>query len=109
VDDADLADLYRAAAVTAYPSHYEGFGLPVLEAMACACPVVASDRGAIPEVAGDAAILVEPSPRGIAEGLRRAMEPETAARLREAGPARAARYTQEGMGRAAWAAVREAA
>jgi glycosyltransferase involved in cell wall biosynthesis len=109
VDDADLADLYRAAAVTAYPSHYEGFGLPVLEAMACACPVVASDRGAIPEVAGDAAILVEPSPRGIAAGLRRALEPETAARLRVAGPERAARYTQESMGRAAWAAVRGAA
>jgi glycosyltransferase involved in cell wall biosynthesis len=48
VPDADLADLYRAAAVMAYPSLYEGFGLPVVEAMACGCPVVASDRGAIP-------------------------------------------------------------
>ncbi len=64
VGDEDLADLYRAAAVMAYPSHYEGFGLPVLEAMACGCPVVASDRGAIPEVAGDAAILVEPTRGG---------------------------------------------
>ncbi len=54
-------------------------------------------------------MLVEPSPRGIAEGLREALRPETAARLREAGPARAARYTQEGMGQAAWAAAKEAA
>jgi len=109
VSDADLADLYRAAAVTAYPSLYEGFGLPVVEAMACGSPVVASDRGAIPEVAGDAAILVEPSARGIALGLRAALDPEVSARLRAAGPVRAGAYTLDGMGRAAWAAAREAA
>jgi glycosyltransferase involved in cell wall biosynthesis len=108
VSDADLADLYRAAAVMAYPSLYEGFGLPVVEAMACGCPVVASDRGAIPEVAGDAAVLVEPSARGIALGLRAALDPEVSRRLRAAGPARAAVYTQAAMGEAAWAAVREA-
>ena len=107
VDDEDLADLYRAAAVTAYPSLYEGFGLPVVEAMACGSPVVASDRGAIPEVAGDAAILVEPSPRGIAEGIRRALDPLEAARLRDAGPVRAAHYSAQAMGTAAWAAVSE--
>jgi glycosyltransferase involved in cell wall biosynthesis len=108
VGDEDLADLYRAAAVTCYPSLYEGFGLPVLEAMACGSPVVASARGAIPEVAADAALLVAPSADGIAEGLRAALEPAVADRLRAAGPARAAAYSPEGMGRAGWAAVREA-
>lgn len=108
VDDDALADLYRAAAVTAYPSLYEGFGLPALEAMACGCPVVAGDRGALPEVTGGAAVLVEPGARAIADGLRLALDPTVAARLRAAGPARAAAYTAEGMGTAAWAAVADA-
>ncbi len=104
--DDDLADLYSAAAVTAYPSLYEGFGLPVVEAMACASPVVASNRGAIPEVAGDAAILVEPTPAGIADGIRAALEPATAERLRAGGPARAVRYSLPAMGEAGWAVAR---
>jgi glycosyltransferase involved in cell wall biosynthesis len=108
VEDEDLADLYRAAAATVQPSLYEGFGLTVLEALACGSPVVASRRGATPEVAGDAAILVEPDVDAIAEGLRAALEPETAARLAAAGPERAARYRPETMGSAAWSAVREA-
>jgi len=108
VSDDELADLYRAAAVTAHPSLYEGFGLPVLEAMACGSPVVASDRGALPEVAGDAAIVVPPEPGPLAEGIRAALEPATAERLRAAGPARASAYSVEAMGRAAWAAARAA-
>jgi glycosyltransferase involved in cell wall biosynthesis len=109
VADADLADLYRAAAVTCYPSLYEGFGLPVVEAMACGSPLVASARGAIPEVAGDAAILVEPTPEGLAEGIRAALEPATAERLRGAGLARAAHYDAEATGEAAWAVLKEMA
>ena len=92
--DAELADLYRAAAVTAHPARYEGFGLTVLEALACASPVVAAATGALPEVVGDAGVLVAPDPGSIAEGLRAALEPATAARLREAGPERAARYSR---------------
>ncbi len=55
----EVADFYRHADVFVYPSHYEGFGLPVLEAMTLGCPVVCSDNSSLPEVAGDAAVLVE--------------------------------------------------
>lgn len=109
VGDEELADLYRAAAVTAYPSLYEGFGLPALEAMACGSPVVASNRGALPELTGGAAILVDPDPESIAEGLRAALEPAEADRLRHAGPLRATHYSATNMGQAAWRAVHEVA
>jgi glycosyltransferase involved in cell wall biosynthesis len=59
--DADLPALYSAADVFAYPSLYEGFGLPILEAMACGVPVVAANTSSLPEVAGDAALLVDPT------------------------------------------------
>jgi len=58
--DVALAHLYRAAGVLAFPSHYEGFGLPALEAMHAGCPVVASDRGSLPEIIGGAGILLPP-------------------------------------------------
>jgi glycosyltransferase involved in cell wall biosynthesis len=61
VADGDRADLLAGATVFAYPSVYEGFGFPPLEAMACGVPVVAGDAGALPEVLGDAALLVEPT------------------------------------------------
>ena len=60
VTDERLIELYQRAALFVFPSRYEGFGLPVLEAMACGCPVVSSNASSLPEVAGDAAILVDP-------------------------------------------------
>jgi len=72
VPRADLPALYAAATLLAYPSIYEGFGLPVLEAMSVGCPVVTSDVSSLPEVAGGAAILVDPmSVEAIADGVRR--------------------------------------
>jgi glycosyltransferase involved in cell wall biosynthesis len=107
VSDAELADLYGAATVTAFPSLHEGFGLPAVEAMACGSPLVASNRGALPEVVGDAGLVVAPTADGLADGLRAALEPSTSSRLREAGPARAAVYSSQAMGQAAWAAARQ--
>lgn len=61
VSEKDLIELYQSAKIFVYPSLYEGFGLPVLEAMACGCPVITSKVSSLPEVAGDAAILVNPN------------------------------------------------
>ncbi len=74
VDDTDLPALYRNAALFAFPSLYEGFGLPVLEAMACGVPVVCSDTSSLPEVAGGAALLVDPlDTDGLAQAMVRAL------------------------------------
>jgi glycosyltransferase involved in cell wall biosynthesis len=73
VSDEELAALYRGARCLVYPSLYEGFGLPVLEAMACGTPVVTSAGGATEEVAGEAAVLVDPfDPASIAAGIKAA-------------------------------------
>jgi glycosyltransferase involved in cell wall biosynthesis len=90
VDKADLPGLYSGAAAFLYPGIYEGFGLPIIEAMASGAPVVTSRTGAAPEIAGGAAILVDPFDVGSIEtGLEQAMQPEEARRLIELGRARA--------------------
>lgn len=93
----DLPALYRGAAVFAYPSRYEGFGLPPLEAMACTTPVVAADATSLPEVVGEAGLLLPPQDEAAwAEALTNVLEDTTLAeRLRRAGPERAARFTWE--------------
>lgn len=74
VSQSALADYYSLAALLAYPSLYEGFGLPPLESMACGCPVVASRMSSLPEVVGDAGILVNPyDTSSLAEGMRRVL------------------------------------
>jgi glycosyltransferase involved in cell wall biosynthesis len=101
VSEADLVRLYNRASVFAYPSLYEGFGLPPLEAMACGCPVVASNVTAIPEVLGTAALLVDPlDPAAIAQALGSVLDrPELAGKLREMGLRRAAEFSWDRTGR----------
>jgi glycosyltransferase involved in cell wall biosynthesis len=111
VGDATLHALYRAADGLAYPSLYEGFGLPVLEAMAHGVPVLTSDRSSLPEVAGDAALLVDPGDRtALAAGLvRLAGDAGLRRRLAEAGRRRAAGFTWRATAAATWATYREVA
>ncbi|MEK6631475.1 MAG: glycosyltransferase family 1 protein, partial [Acidobacteriota bacterium] len=94
VADRDRRALYDGAAVLVLPSFDEGFGLPVLEAMAVGVPVVATTRGAIPEVAGDAALLVDPEDGdAIAHAIKRVLtEPGLASSLRAAGFTRARKF-----------------
>jgi glycosyltransferase involved in cell wall biosynthesis len=99
VDDEELARLYRGAAVFAYPSRFEGFGLPVIEAMACGAPVVCSSHESMDEACGDAAVRADPEdPTAIAAAIQAALDrrEELAAR----GRAHAARFTWSHTGRA---------
>lgn len=95
VPDADLPDLYRCARIFAFPSFYEGFGLPVLEAMACGVPVVTSRLPPFVEIAGDAALLTDPNdPEAIASALGGLLSDEAlAGDFRRRGIARAACFS----------------
>ena len=95
--DETLAILYRLASVFVFPSLYEGFGLPPLEAMASGTPVVTSNVSALPEVTGDAAVLADPyDVESIVEGIRRVLsDPELAAEMRRKGLIRAREFSWE--------------
>jgi glycosyltransferase involved in cell wall biosynthesis len=101
VPDDVLRRLYCRASALAFPTKYEGFGLPALEAMACGLPVVCSNVASLPEVVGDAALLVEePAAEAFADALRRVLADETlAADLRRRGLERAAAFTWENAAR----------
>jgi glycosyltransferase involved in cell wall biosynthesis len=108
VGDEELARLYRGARCVAYVSLYEGFGLPVLEAMACGAPVVAARTGAAEEVAGEAAVLVDPlDPDAIAAGLAEALDRRE--ELRAQGLERARAFSWADAARATVEVYREAA
>lgn len=108
VDDEDLDPLYAAASVMAYPSEWEGFGLPVVEAMVQGTPVVTSRGTSTEEVAGGAAVLVDPlDVADIARGLHEALTPGRAIELARSGQLRARQLTWEATAEATIAAYRE--
>jgi len=106
----DLVALMSGALAFVYPSVYEGFGMPILEAMACGCPVVTSNVSSLPEVAGDAALLVTPTDAaGIAAALLRLLtDPEERSLLAQAGLARARKFTWRRTAEGMLAAFEEA-
>jgi glycosyltransferase involved in cell wall biosynthesis len=110
IPDEDLPAFYSAAACFVYPSLFEGFGLPALEAMACGTPVVTSDRAALPELVGDAAMVVDPeSVEALAEAMTRVLTDATlAADLRRRGLERSRRFSWRETARRTLEVYREA-
>lgn len=107
VSDQELAALYSGAACLVSPSLYEGFGLPILEAFSCGCPVVTSNLSSMPEVAGDAAVLVDPKiVEEIAAGINQAIKNQK--ELVEKGYAQAEKFSWEKASRETLAVYEEA-
>jgi len=102
--DSDLSDVYRGALGFLFPSLYEGFGLPPVEAMACGAPVLTSKVCALPEVVGDAALLVDPTDvEAIADGIRRLVDdPCLRGELRRKGLLRVARFSWDETAHKTW-------
>ena len=100
-----LIGVYSAATLLGYPSCYEGFGFPLLEAMACQLPVVASNRSCIPEICGDAAVLVEPRADALKKGIEAALQ--RASDLVEKGRERASRFSWQDTAQATLEVYRE--
>jgi glycosyltransferase involved in cell wall biosynthesis len=109
LDPPAVARFMRAASAVVVPSLYEGFGMPALEGLAAGVPVVAADRGALPEVCGGAALLVPPTAEGIADGLVEVLtDGRRAAALRAGGPGRAAAFSWARAAEATLAVYEEA-
>jgi glycosyltransferase involved in cell wall biosynthesis len=110
LDDPGKIALYQAATVYATPSIYEGFGLTALEAMACGTPVIAANRTSLPEIVGDAGVLIEPNVRALGQSLIELMNNEALrCDLRAKGLERASRYSWERTAELTAEAYREAA
>jgi len=109
VSDSGLTDLYRRASVFAFPSLDEGFGMPLLDAMALGVPILASNVSALPEVTGDAALLVDPvDTNAIAEGLRKLVgDPHLREQLVQKGLARSREFTWESAIGKTWKVYQE--
>jgi glycosyltransferase involved in cell wall biosynthesis len=110
VSDDRLIRLYQQAVLFVFPSLYEGFGLPVLEAMACGCPVISSNASSLPEVTGDAAVLVNPSDvEDLARQMERALSDSALRRdLRQRGLKQAAQFSWDRTARETVAVYRKA-
>ena len=110
VTDGALRALYEGAAMFLFPSRTEGFGLPPVEAMSCGCPVAAARAGAMPEVCGEGALLVDPEDtEGWRAAAQRLREPDAAMALRPAAAERAAHLTWRRAGERLWSAVEDLA